>query len=715
MVAKGAQETQETDEVDRVCSLYGRVGQDRSSLVNKLRIFPLLKKIFMKSNAGSNTIKREKDERVSHSKQIINWTIAQRQAIEADSHARVLVDAGPGTGKTATACARVAWLIEKEGIEPNKILITSFTNAAIHEILKRISSFLDEPEKALGIKISTLDSFSWSLRAGFNNGNLELKGFVENIEQAAELLEVDESAKEYLRSIEHFVVDEAQDITGPRAALVISIIQNLEESSGVSIFSDEAQAIYGFTEDETPEYFGNTLPKDIRAHNELKGTFSSINLTEIHRTSDEKLRNLFSKGRKLLLDVDDVDLKTIYQEVRELVVETHHKRVGTAFEILVKQDTSEDLNSNDFLLFRTRSDALQASHYMGTLPYRLRLSGFPVLIEPWIARCFWDHTEDRISESDFAELYLKRTGSKDFVEAEGKWRDLHREVGTDAHRISIRRLSNLLSRPNVPSCFSSPDYGVSGPILGTIHASKGRETDNVWLFVPNEPHYRKVAEDRRFEEILEEARILFVGATRSKQTLVISDTKGGRHFKRSGNMNKSKRAFTIKDANAKKCALEIGRKGDISAEGLAGSGNFDSEGEVMLAQKALWNRRQSSIPLQANASKDKNFTFEVSIDYAYADPRYKDSHTSQKFTDKLFCLNQSVNSDLFLAGKIMGQKVKPPSKFRHFYSLGARSLVLSSDDPARELLFEPWSQSGFMLAPILVGYPDIYLQSYGGI
>ena len=63
----------------------------------------------------------------------------------------------------------------------------------------------------------------------------------------------------------------------------------------------------------------------------------------------------------------------------------------------------------------------------------------------------------------------------------------------------------------------------------------------------------------------------------------------------------------------------------------------------------------------------------------------------------------------------MGQNLQPPNKFRHFYSLGARSMVLSTDDPARELLFEPWSHSGFMLAPILVGYPDIYLRGYGGV
>lgn len=643
-----------------------------------------------------------------------DWTSAQRQAIEAGPSKKILVDAGPGTGKTATACARVAWLIENQAIEPNQILMTSFTNAAIHEIVNRISSYLSQPEKALGIKISTLDSFSWSLRVGFHAGDLELKGFTENIDQATELLAVDESARDYLKGIEHFIVDEAQDITGPRASLVLSIISNLSSNCGVSIFSDEAQAIYGFTEDETPEYYENTLPKEIRSRKELNSTFIKIDLKEIHRTSDEKLKKLFFEGRRKLLDDKDIAIDKIYEDVRKLVIESHHQKVGTAFEILVKDGKSKDLKSNDFLLFRRRSDALQSSHYMGTIAYRLRLSGFPVLIDAWIARCFWDFTEDRISEADFAELYSKRTEVTDSKEIEMRWRDLHREVGSDAHRISVRKLSNLLARPNVPSCFSSPDYGVSGPILGTIHASKGRETDNVWLFVPNEPHYRKIEEEKRFEEVLEEARILFVGATRSRETLVISDTKSGGHFRRSGNMNQSKRSYTIKNTKTRQFAIELGRKGDVKAEGLVGNRFFENEAEVMLAQKALWRRRNISTPLQANSAKETNYTFQVSIDYQYTDPRYADSLTKHKFESKLFSLDQSINSDMFLAGKIMGQNLKPPNKFRHFYSLGARSMVLSTDDPARELLFEPWSQSGFLLAPILVGYPDIYLRGYGG-
>ena len=643
----------------------------------------------------------------------ISWTNEQLNAIQAGASERILVDAGPGTGKTATACARVAWLIEHEAVEPNSILMTSFTNAAVHEILNRISDYLKEPGKALGIRISTLDSFSWILRAGFNSNNLELKGFSENIAQATNLISQDENAKEYVQGIEHFIIDEAQDITGPRSALVLSIISNLGKNCGISIFSDEAQSIYGFSEDDAPEYFGKNLPQEIRTNEDLYSTFLRYNLKEIHRTNDEKLKNLFIEGRRKLLEIDDIPVNELYEEVRKLVVESHHEKVGTAYNLLVDEGKSKELTSKDFLLFRRRSDALQGSHYMGTIPYRLRLSGFPTYVHPWLARCFWDFCEDRISESDFASLYSSRTGCQDVREVELQWQNLHQEVGVDGHRISVRKLSNLLSRPNVPRSFSSPDYGMNGPIIGTIHASKGREADKVLLFVPNQPHFRKIEEDRRYEEVLEEARILFVGATRARETLIISDETAGGHFRRSGNLYTSKRAYTIKNSKNRQFAMEIGRRGDVRAECLVGTRHFAEKASASLAQIALWNRRNVSTPLQANSNKDTGYIFEVSIDYLYSDSRYEDSFTDRKFNDKLFSLDKAINSDMFTAGKIMGQTLKPPNKFRHFYSLGTRSMVLATDDPARENLFEPWSQSGFLLAPIMVGYPDIFMQSYG--
>ena len=54
-----------------------------------------------------------------------------------------LVVAGAGTGKTRTLVARVAWLIA-QGVDPESILLLTFTRRAAREMLRRATALLDE-------------------------------------------------------------------------------------------------------------------------------------------------------------------------------------------------------------------------------------------------------------------------------------------------------------------------------------------------------------------------------------------------------------------------------------------------------------------------------------------------------------------------------------------------------------------------------------------
>jgi hypothetical protein len=348
------------------------------------------------------------------------------------------------------------------------------------------------------------------------------------------------------------------------------------------------------------------------------------------------------------------------------------------------------------------------------VPRRIRLSGYPIPIEPWVARCFWDSESEKITESDFKNLASKRLEMSN-EEIESKWQLLLQEVGVDKNRINLKKLANILSRPNVPNGFCRPEYGISGPVIGTVHASKGRESEEIVFFMPHDAFIRNTDEERTYERVLEEARILFVGATRAKNTLIISDVKSMAHFRKLVTHYRSQRAFTIKDAKENKVAVEIGMKGDLNAEGLVGQNFFNDKASAILAQKALWNRRELTVPFAGISTKESNWHYAVSIDYLFSDERYSDPLKEKRFEDPIFYLNQNLNKDLFWLGRdYLKRKLKPPQKFRYLYSLGCRTIALSSSDAERDLLHEPWRSSGFVLAPILVGYPDVYLRGYRG-
>ncbi len=67
----------------------------------------------------------------------------QRRAIES-ADGPVLITAGPGTGKTYTLVQRAIFLIQERGIQPEQIMMATFTDKAAKELVTRITNELAE-------------------------------------------------------------------------------------------------------------------------------------------------------------------------------------------------------------------------------------------------------------------------------------------------------------------------------------------------------------------------------------------------------------------------------------------------------------------------------------------------------------------------------------------------------------------------------------------
>ena len=64
---------------------------------------------------------------------------AQRKRIRhAPADARLLVEAGPGTGKTEMAAVRMAGLVRK-GLAPGQLLVLSFSRSAVRNLTDRLA------------------------------------------------------------------------------------------------------------------------------------------------------------------------------------------------------------------------------------------------------------------------------------------------------------------------------------------------------------------------------------------------------------------------------------------------------------------------------------------------------------------------------------------------------------------------------------------------
>lgn len=76
----------------------------------------------------------------------------QRRVILTDED-YCLVIAGAGAGKTTTVAAKVKYLVEKNNINPEHILVVSFTNKAVNELKEKIND-----ELKIGCPIATFHS-----------------------------------------------------------------------------------------------------------------------------------------------------------------------------------------------------------------------------------------------------------------------------------------------------------------------------------------------------------------------------------------------------------------------------------------------------------------------------------------------------------------------------------------------------------------------------
>ena len=89
----------------------------------------------------------------------------EQQAAVLTSAPRLIIIAGPGTGKTRTLTHRIAYLIEEQGVAPKNILAITFTNKAAQEMTARLKHLLDneDSERAGQIAIHTFHAFGAAL------------------------------------------------------------------------------------------------------------------------------------------------------------------------------------------------------------------------------------------------------------------------------------------------------------------------------------------------------------------------------------------------------------------------------------------------------------------------------------------------------------------------------------------------------------------------
>lgn len=611
----------------------------------------------------------------------MDFDIGQAAAVTADVSSCQIINAPPGTGKTRVACGRIAWLID-QGVYEHQIQVFSFTRAAIAELRNRMA-ILEEHRPGIGtVEFSTLDRKAWkTIQAFRGTGRLAFhEGYDATVRAFGDLLnDGDTDLIESLSEIRHVIIDEAQDVVGLRAEVYCSLIARLPKDTGITVLCDEAQAIFGFSErrdvrlenfDDIDEAFGLKRSFVDRLRQLPDRSFIDRTLECVHRTAASHLKTIFVDVRANLLErIQESPL-----QAPALVV--HHTR------LLANNTDAPERDPDLLFLHRQRVNVFEHASLLAQCNevFRVRLGGVDYGIAPWVAVLLYDNFSDRLTKAEFDSRWprVEALLATDTPSAAAAWAAMHAQFGDTRASVDVELMRQMLSRSSPREPFGMSELGFAGPIISTIHGSKGREADRVVLHLP---------QTNRANGNAEEARVWFVGATRARSALWVRDAF-------TTFLPKNARTVRVADEHnhVLRGKVEMGHTGDVVSHSPVSTRLHKHVESAMMGQSWLAASCGNLNMLVGHHKSALQYALRVNGQNGPDIGLLSDDVVTQ------------ARVDLWRWGP--SQLVSPDS-IEQIPCIGARTVVMAPDDLAGEEIHDAFRKSGFWLAPVVFGMPTL--------
>lgn len=103
----------------------------------------------------------------------INLNANQERAVTYDGKDPLIIEAGPGSGKTRVLTERVKFLLNEKKVDPESLLVITFTRKATEELKHRLSEDISS-EVINKMQISTIHGFCFDLLKKYDNFDFEI-------------------------------------------------------------------------------------------------------------------------------------------------------------------------------------------------------------------------------------------------------------------------------------------------------------------------------------------------------------------------------------------------------------------------------------------------------------------------------------------------------------------------------------------------------------
>ena len=422
----------------------------------------------------------------------------QKQIIDDDQSQYISVIAGPGSGKTRVLVHKLAALLSLEDIKAEQLLMLTFSRLAAREFKSRLEKLIDINVNYVDIK--TFHSYCFDLLGKIGNE----EEFDDVVKTAAQMIESGEVEEDKIAKAV-LVIDEAQDIDEDEYNLIKALIMRNPDIKIIAV-GDDDQNIFEFRGSDS------------------KYLQSIIN--DFNATKYEMVDNYRSKQR--IVDFSNLFAKTIRTRIKTQNIRSTSKERGY---VSITEHVSEDLEypvCNDLL-----SRKLSGTTAILTITNESALKIVGMLVKKGIdAKLI--QSDDNINLYNLVEFryFLKEISKCNSpVVDDDSWNKAKYNLKTYFKNSNIFdkviTVIEAFENENVhkykndfitfisESSFSDFEKFASNQIIvSTIHKSKGREYDNVFMLLDSNVHNTD-----------EQKRKMYVGMTRAKSNLFIHTRK----------------------------------------------------------------------------------------------------------------------------------------------------------------------------------------------
>ena len=428
-------------------------------------------------------------------------TPRQLEIVNDNKTNRIVVAAGPGSGKTRVLVHKLASLALMEDVKTDQMLMVTFSRASVTDFKRKLFDLIGNV--AAYVEIKTFHSYCFDLLGKV--GTIEKSDSI--IEETIARIEANEVERSRITKTV-LVIDEAQDMDVHEFNLINSPIRMNEEMRVIAV-GDDDQNIYAFRGSDA-KYMQSIVSKNGGKLYELSENFRST---------------------PILVDFSNQFVRKIRQRLKKAPITSRNPREGsititkyTADNLsipLVNDVTTAALSGTTCILTKTNEEASLIVGLLKNAGFGAQLiqsnEGFN-LINLLEIRFLIDQLN-----SDAGSVVIS-----DEIWATAK-RKLDREFGKSTNIGIVRRIINEFENSAGRKKFRSDlqvflreskleDFiSESGETVqvSTIHKAKGREFDNVFLMLNQIPAHTDA-----------DLRQLYVAITRAKKNLSIH-TNGG--------------------------------------------------------------------------------------------------------------------------------------------------------------------------------------------